>query len=153
MIDDAIAASIEESVLCWLATADAQGRPNVSPKEVFARYGDRHLLIAHIASPASVRNIGENPHVCVSFVDVFKQKGYKLKGSARIIGKHDTGFNERHAPLYQLAGDRFPIRAVIEIEITETAPIVAPSYYLYPDTTEASQVDSAMHTYGVQARL
>lgn len=28
-------AAIETSVLCWLATVDADGQPNVSPKEIF----------------------------------------------------------------------------------------------------------------------
>jgi hypothetical protein len=31
---------IHSSELCWLATADAQGQPNVSPKEVFAAFHD-----------------------------------------------------------------------------------------------------------------
>ena len=35
-------------VLCWLATADADGQPNVSPKEVFAVVDDQPLVIAHI---------------------------------------------------------------------------------------------------------
>jgi uncharacterized protein len=37
------------------------------------------------------------------------------------------------------------------IRVTSVAPIVAPSYRFYPDeTTEASQVASAMRTYKVQ---
>jgi predicted pyridoxine 5'-phosphate oxidase superfamily flavin-nucleotide-binding protein len=64
-------------VLCWLATVDEAGRPNVSPKEIFTAHGDDHLLIAHLASPGSVRNLRARPEVCVSFVDVFVQKGFK----------------------------------------------------------------------------
>ena len=75
MISVEIKNYIERSVLCWLATADAAGVPNVSPKEIFVPFGDDHLLIANIASPESVKNIRGNPHVCVSFVDVFVQKG------------------------------------------------------------------------------
>ena len=45
------------SVLCWLATVDDHGMPNVSPKEIFCCHGERELLIANIASPQSVRNI------------------------------------------------------------------------------------------------
>lgn len=150
MIDQTIVTGIESSVLCWLATADAQGFPNVSPKEVFTAYDDQHLLIAHIASPVSVHNIRQNPQVCVSFVNVFTQKGYKLKGHAQVLDKDAAGFSERYALLYKLAGDRFPIKGVIEVRVTETAPIVAPSYYLFPETTEASQIESAMNTYGVR---
>ena len=63
--------SARKSVLCWLATADAQGQPNVSPKEIFAIYDSANMLIANIASPTSVRNIESNPRVCVSFIDIF----------------------------------------------------------------------------------
>jgi predicted pyridoxine 5'-phosphate oxidase superfamily flavin-nucleotide-binding protein len=66
------------SVLCWLATVDENGQPNVSPKEIFAVFDSEHLVIANIASPMSVRNIGVNPRVCVSFIDVFVQKGFKV---------------------------------------------------------------------------
>lgn len=52
--------AIRKSVLCWLATADAQGRPKVSPKEIFAALDDKHIVITHIASPQSVRNIQQN---------------------------------------------------------------------------------------------
>jgi len=48
---------LQRSVLCWLATVDAHGQPNVSPKEVFAAFDEKHLVIAHIASPLSVKNI------------------------------------------------------------------------------------------------
>ncbi|MDO9158010.1 MAG: hypothetical protein Q7U45_01030, partial [Burkholderiaceae bacterium] len=45
---------------------------------------------------------------------------------------------------------KFPIRAAILVTVTAVEPIVAPSYRLFPsDTTEASQVASAMRTYGV----
>lgn len=139
------------SVLCWLATADAHGEPNVSPKEIFACVLPDQLLIAHIASPVSVRNVRANPQVCVSFIDVFTQKGYKLKGLARVIDKADAEFASIAAPLVAMAGERFPIHAVIAVQVKTASEIVAPSYRLYPDaTTEASQKASAMQTYGVR---
>jgi len=54
---DAWHQSLGGSVLCWLATVDAQGQPHVSPKEVFAVFDEQHLVIAHIASPTSVKNV------------------------------------------------------------------------------------------------
>lgn len=64
--------SAQTCILCWLATVDADGQPNVSPKEIFTVFDSEHLVIANIAL-ASVRNIAVNPRVCVSFVDVFVQ--------------------------------------------------------------------------------
>jgi len=139
------------SVLCWLATVDADGRPNVSPKEIFAAFDAEHLVIANIASPTSVRNVAAGAPVCVSFIDVFVQKGFKVFGAARDVRRLDAAFPRWAAPLEAMAGPRFPIRSVIVVRATAVEPILAPSYRLHPaDTTEASQVASAMRAYGVR---
>lgn len=143
----------KRAVLCWLATVDADGVPNVSPKEVWATIGDRHLVVANIASPVSVRNIAANAAVCVSFVDVFVQKGFKVKGRATVVRPGDAEYARWVAPLEEMTGGRFPIRSVIVVEVSGVAAIVAPSYWLYPgETTEGSQVEAAMVRYGVTAR-
>lgn len=149
MITEQVKNYIDKSVLCWLATANLEGEPNVSPKEMFTYKDDTTLLIANIASPNSVANIRENPNVCLSFVDIFIQKGFKLKGVASLINPNDKGFSEAVQPLIALFSDRFPIQAVIEIKVTSVAAIQAPSYFLFDHTTAQSQVDSAMKTYGV----
>ena len=92
MLNHAIIDAIERSVLCWLATSAPDGTPNVSPKEIFTHYGEAKIIIANIASPQSVKNIKANPRVCISFVDVFVQKGYKLLGRAEILDKHHAEF-------------------------------------------------------------
>lgn len=152
MLNDAIRMSMWESVLCWLATATNDGIPNVSPKEMFVPYGDDCVLIANIASPGSVANIAENPSVCVSFVELFKQKGFKLQGKARLIETNDPGFDSLLEELHKLGGEGFPVQSVIKVVIESVEPIVAPSYWLFPETTEQSQVDQAMESYGVRPR-
>jgi predicted pyridoxine 5'-phosphate oxidase superfamily flavin-nucleotide-binding protein len=116
MLTDAIRTSIADSVLCWLATVDADGQPNVSPKEIFCVHGTDTLLIADIASPVSVRNILVNPKVCVSFVDVFRQHGWKLSGSACLIERTDPVFSVTGAELLAMAGSDFIIRDLRETD-------------------------------------
>lgn len=152
MLTPDIKIAIEECVLCWLATVDSLGDPSVSPKEVFASYGDRYLLIANIASAGSVRNILCNPSVCVSLIDIFKQKGFKLRGRARIIQPGEDDYGEKLQPLLALAGPAFTIINIIEVDILQSRAIVAPRYLFYPATTEAEQMAAAMHTYGVTAK-
>jgi predicted pyridoxine 5'-phosphate oxidase superfamily flavin-nucleotide-binding protein len=152
MMDDAVREVARRSVLCWLATVDAEGQPNVSPKEVWAIADDQHVVVAHIASPISARNIAQHPQVCLSFVDVFVQKGFKLIGRAREVRAADPEFSAWAAPLLAMVGQRFTIHSVLVIQVQSVAAIVAPSYRFYPDeTTEASQVASAMRAYNVQA--
>ncbi len=151
MINESVHQAARRSVLCWLATVDAMGQPNVSPKEVWAIADTQHVVVAHLASPVSAHNIAQQPLVCLSFVDVFVQKGFKLKGSAREICADDPDFPRWAAPLLAMAGPRFAIRSVLVIRVTSVAPIVAPSYRFYPDeTNEASQVSAAMQVYGVK---
>ncbi len=151
MLDRELMHRARSSVLCWLATVDDQGQPNVSPKEIWVVLDEQHLVIGYIASPHSVRNIAQCAKVCVSFVDVFVQKGFKVHGDARVIAKGQTEFSKWAAQLLPVAGERFPLHAVIVVRAIAVAPILAPSYWLYPqETSEASQVQAAIKTYGVR---
>jgi predicted pyridoxine 5'-phosphate oxidase superfamily flavin-nucleotide-binding protein len=151
VLTDAVRQTARRSVLCWLATVDAQGQPNVSPKEVWAMADDRHVVVANIASPVSVRNIAQQPQVCLSFMDVLVQKGFKLQGRARELLPGDADYAHWAAPLLAMAGERIPVRSVLLIAVDAVQPIVAPSYWLFPETTtEASQVEAARRSYGLR---
>ena len=151
MLTPQVQEAARRSVLCWLATVDESGQPNVSPKEIFAIVDSTHLVIANIASPTSVRNVQSNARVCVSFIDVFVQKGYKVLGMARNVNPKDSDFSRWVEPLAAMAGPRFPIHSVVVVQAVAVEPIVAPSYRLYAaETSEHSQVASAMQTYGVK---
>jgi predicted pyridoxine 5'-phosphate oxidase superfamily flavin-nucleotide-binding protein len=151
--DSAWHQTLGSCVLCWLATTDADGQPNVSPKEIFAAFDEEHVVIAHIASPISVRNIQQNPKVCVSLIDIFVQKGWKLLGQARYVNASDVAFHAYAKPLLAMTGDKFNIQAVLVVKVVQAHPIVAPSYRFYPDTTtEQAQIEAAMKTYGVVRR-
>ena len=142
---------IDNSVLCWLATASADGVPNVSPKEVFTYFGTNQLIIANIASPQSVRNMKENPRVCVSFIDIFVQKGFQIKGNAEIAGKKHPQFSTMKSLLTEITEGRFPFETITTIVIKSTKRILAPSYLFYPDTTEQEQINNARKQYGFDA--
>ncbi len=150
MMNDAVRENARRSVLCWLATVDANGQPNVSPKEVWAIVDEQHVVVAHIASPISARNIAHNPQVCLSFVDVFVQKGFKLGGTAREVRADNAEFATWAKPLLAMVGERFTIHSVLVVHVKSVVSILAPSYRFYPDdTTEASQVASALRRYGM----
>lgn len=149
MLTDEVKKSIDESVLCWLATVDQHGEPNCSPKEVFTYFGDQELLIADIASPKSVRNIQHHGRACVSFIHVLKQRGFKLTGQAHYCDAKDAAQQEKLNLLQSIAGDHFPVKGVMTVTVEKVAPIVAPGYYLIAGTTEASQIAAAKKSYGM----
>jgi predicted pyridoxine 5'-phosphate oxidase superfamily flavin-nucleotide-binding protein len=148
--DATIKQYINQSVLCWLATSDEDNFPNVSPKEMFTYFEENKLLISNIASPNSVENIKVNNKVCVSFVDVFVQKGFKIKGIARIIEEKDIDFETKVGIIKSCFTDIFPIPQLIEIEVQKIESIKAPSYFMFPNITEQEQIESAMKTYKVK---
>ncbi len=140
---------IDKSVLCWLATTSPENIPNVSPKECFTYYGNDSIIIANIASPQTVRNIERNENICVSFIEVFVQKGFQIKGKAKIIGKTHSEFAEMEKILSEMTGGKFPFKTITKIMPEKVKPIIAPSYILYPETTEKEQIASAKKAYGI----
>lgn len=152
MIAPEVKQSINDSVLCWLATVNARGEPNVSPKEMFTCHRER-ILIANIASPGSVANIAANPLVCVSFIDIFRQKGFKVRGEARVVRPADGDFDDKLQILHTLGSQEFPVKSIIEVTVRATEPIIAPSYWLFPGTTEEAQIAQSMSSYRVRPGL
>ena len=149
-INEAVSTDAGNAGLCWLATVDTDGVPSVSPKEMFATSGDDWLVIADIASSNSVRNIRANPSVCVSFVDIFRQRGFKVIGRARVIAPEDDGFQQLGANLIEQIGDRFRINHIICVQVSRVERIWAPTYRFYPGTTEQELMEDAYRLYGVR---
>lgn len=140
----------ERSVLCWLATVSSDGQPNVSPKEIFAVHDDHHLVIAEIASPNTLANLASNSKACCSFVDVFRQRGFKLTGEIEVVPPSDDRFPALTKPLEAMTKGVFPIRHVMLMGVTAVAPILAPSYWMFPETTEEQMIEGGYRLYGVR---
>ena len=51
--------------------------------------------------------------------------------------------------LTQMTDGKFPFTNITEISIEQVKPIIAPKYILYPETTEAEQIESAKKLYGL----
>jgi len=151
-LDPNVIRLIDESVLCWLATSSLSGEPSVSPKEVFAAFDNNSIIIANIASPNSARNIRENPKGCVSFVNVFSQKGYQIKGAAQYLSKDDDEFIQIEQVLLEITQGKYPFKSVFRVMAEEINEILAPRYRLFPETTEQDQISSALLTYGVRSQ-
>jgi len=149
-LDATVRTDIDNAVLCWLATVGRDGLPNVTPKEIFSSHGDDRIVVADIASANSVANIRATPGVCVSFIDVFRQRGFKIKGMATIVPPDSDDFADLGATLLRMAGDAFPIRHVIAVRVDRVERILAPSYHLFPERTEAERMEDAYAAYGVR---
>ncbi|MCS3430191.1 pyridoxamine 5'-phosphate oxidase family protein [Klebsiella sp. BIGb0407] len=141
---------VDKSVLCWLATANKEGKPNVSPKEIFSLYDDEHIVIADIASPVSVRNIKNNPAVCFSLVDIFSQSGFKITGTARLYTPDDENYLRLKSSLSHRLTAEYVVRNIILLTVEKVSKILAPSYHLHPERTEEEHRERTYKTYRVR---
>ena len=117
---------IEEQRLGFVATAAADGTPNVSPKGTFVVLDDETIGFGEIRSPGTVRNLRANPRVEVNFVDPFVRKGYRFAGTAIVVERGDGAFD---ALLGHFRGALAPrIRAIVTITVTKALPLTSPVY-------------------------
>ena len=138
---------IDQSVLCWLATSSKKHVPNVSPKEIFTYFGEDAIIIANIASPQTVRNIRQNNKACISFIDVFTQKGFQLKGEAQILEPIHENYSIMKQTLEEMTEGKFPFSTITYFIVSSAKRIVAPRYIFYPDTKEDDQIRQAKAVY------
>jgi len=119
---------VDEQRLGFVATVNADGTPNVSPKGTFVVIDDEHIAFADIRSPGTMKNLSANPSLEVNFVDPFVRKGYRFKGTAQIIERGSEVF-KAHWPLFERYGDlRDKINVMVAIKVTRALPLVTPTY-------------------------
>lgn len=120
---------VAEQQLGFVATVTPDGHPNLSPKGTTVVIDDCHLLFADVASPNTVRNLSENPHIEINVVDPIVRKGYRFRGTATV---HTDGDSYEHglALLLEqgssLTSER--VRSIVVVEVVEAAVLVSPVY-------------------------
>ena len=119
---------IREQRLGFVATVNADGTPNLSPKGTFAVVDAATVAFGDIRSPGTLRNLAANPAVEVNFVDAFTRRGCRLSGTAQAVQQGEPGF-DKLLPLFADYGGLVPrIRAVVLIAVTRALPLSSPAY-------------------------
>jgi uncharacterized protein len=117
---------IEEQRLCYVATADADGAPNLSAKGTLVVWDANTLAFADIRSPRTVANLRVNPRTEVNVVDPIARKGYRFKGAAEV--HTDGAVFERGMRLYTERGVVSAIHSIVIIQVTRALPMTSPAY-------------------------
>ena len=90
---------VRRTILCFAATINGDGSPNLSPKSTLIVHDDDHLLFANIASPRTVANLRLDPRIEINCVDIFSRRGYRFTGHASVRSAGDPIYNEFAAAL------------------------------------------------------
>lgn len=69
----------------WVATASADGMPNIAIKGSLRLLDDEHLMFADLFNKKTQKNLSENPKVAVMVYDEPSHQCYMFKGTAEII--------------------------------------------------------------------
>ena len=72
-----------------IATADKDGRPNISAKGSFRVLDDEHVIFADIRSPHTTANLKENPYIAAMVFDRSTRKGCRIWGKAEVLDSGD----------------------------------------------------------------
>ncbi len=127
MITPAMRALVDRQRLGFVATVNDDGTPNLSPKGTVIVWDDEHLLWVDIRSPRTIRNLRERPATEINVVDPLTRKGYRFRGTCRLI--EDGPELERIRAFYR--DDRKvsnPIRRAVMVAVTATEEVTSPSY-------------------------
>ena len=117
---------IQEQRLGFVATADPNGAPNVSPKGTFIVLDDDTIAFGEIRSPGTIRNLRANPRIEVNFVDPFVRKGYRFAGTAIVVDRGSDAFEALLGRFRSALAPR--MRAIVTITVTKAAALTSPAY-------------------------
>ena len=119
---------IREQRLGFVATVNADGTPNLSPKGTFAVVDAATVAFGEIRSPATLRNLAASPAVEINFVDPFARCGCRLFGTTRAVRRDQPEFGGL-LPLFADHGGLVSrIRAVVLVAVTRALPLSSPAY-------------------------
>ena len=76
---------IEEQKISYVATADKNGKVNVSPKGSIRVVDDETVAFADLYSRKTRENLRLNPHIALAVVDPRSLKGYQFKGKGELL--------------------------------------------------------------------
>src|ERR1700730_17267340 len=140
---------VRRTILCFAATINGDGSPNLSPKSTLIVHDDQHLLFANIASPRTVANLRREPRIEINCVDIFARRGYRFTGHASVRSAGDPIYDEVAAALRAEHGDAIPIHDAVLVRVLSAKPILSPAYAYVPGVTETSLREVYARKYGM----
>ena len=99
-----------------VATANKDGKPNVSLKGSFRVLDDEHIIFADIASPLTTANLRENPQLSAIVFNASTRKGCRIWGKAAEILDSGDLFDTISAE-YSAKGMK--VKHVIKVKVDE----------------------------------
>lgn len=99
-----------------IATANKDGKPNVSAKGSLRVLDDEHVIFADMSSPRTTANLRENPQVSILIFHPKTMRGCRIWGKAEVMDSGDVFENLRS----EYDARNIKVNHVIKIAVEET---------------------------------
>ena len=142
-------AIIADTILCFAATVNQDGSPNVSPKSSLRVFDNKHLLFANIASPGTVQNLRRDPRIEINCVDIFIRRGYRFRGRGTIHSSGTPLCDDLTHAVKKEHGDSIPVLDAVLVEVLETRALLSPAYNFIEGVTESGMREAYLRKYKV----
>jgi hypothetical protein len=149
ILDQDIKVIINDSMLCFVATVNKDGSPNLSPKSTLKVYDDNHLIFANIASPKTISNLKRDPRIEINCIDVFSRRGYRFKGNGTIHSIGTQIYEDLHQAIKAEHGGSIPVIDAVVIEVSQAKAVLSPAYKFIKGINEDILRSAYMKKYKV----
>ncbi len=130
MLTPEVRSIISNYPLGFVASVNADGTPNLSPKGTFVILDDKHLGFGHIRSPRTMANIASRPAIEINFLDVLERKAARISGTCEIIEKENPEFAALY-PAFEHWGEYAKVmKALVRVSISRAVLVLSPAYDL-----------------------
>ncbi len=124
---DEIKNLLSEQKLGFVATVSPDNTPNLSLKGTIIVWGD-NLVFADIKSPNTIANLKNNPAIEINVVNPISRKGYRFKGSAKIISEGEEF--QKIIAHYKKQGIKSKINSLVSVKVEKQSEVTSPLYDL-----------------------
>ena len=126
MITEKIGKFVSQQKLGFVATVSPNGTPNLSPKGTISVLDENTLAFANIRSPQTIENLEKNPSIEINIVDPFSRRGYRFKGTAKIIS--DGEEYNKIILSYRQNGIQTTIKSIVIVNVKQILEVTSPLY-------------------------
>ncbi|MDC6390554.1 pyridoxamine 5'-phosphate oxidase family protein [Maribacter sp. PR1] len=127
---------IKKAKLCFVATVNPDGSPNLSPKASLDVWDEYHVIFAHIESFNTVENIKINPKIAINVVDFFRRKGFCLEGKATLFQQGTPEHDFVGKPLWENHGSQYLVHCAVKVKVESVKSLKSPAYKYDEKVTE-----------------
>ena len=130
MLTAQMKAIIANNRLGFVATVDADGTPNLSPKGTCVVLDDQHIAFGEIRSPNTLRNLQARPAMEINFADFLSRKAVRVKGTAQFVPRGSAEFDDLIEQFSRWDDLAERINGIVTLRIQRALLVVSPAYDL-----------------------